>query len=99
MEGTFQISEIDCQRDSSDYVEMVIVKGGHIPGELFRNYFRINSACFTIEETASTVKITTKGIGHGVGMSQYGANEMAKSGKSYVDILQYYFTNIEVKRN
>jgi stage II sporulation protein D len=38
----------------------------------------------------------TKGLGHGVGMSQYGANEMAASGKTYEEILKHYYTGIEL---
>ena len=37
----------------------------------------------------------TYGYGHGVGMSQYGADELAKQGKSYLEILKYYYTGIE----
>ncbi len=44
----------------------------------------------------STLVLTGKGYGHGVGMSQDGAIEMAKQGMDYMDILDYYFTNIEV---
>jgi stage II sporulation protein D len=42
------------------------------------------------------VTITTKGYGHGVGLSQYGANGMAKEGKSYEAIVNYYYKGIEI---
>ena len=44
------------------------------------------------------VAITTKGYGHGVGMSQYGANGMAASGKNYTEILNYYYKNIKIQK-
>ena len=42
------------------------------------------------------VKFDVVGYGHGVGMSQTGANEMAKHGKKYTEILQHYYTNIQI---
>lgn len=45
-----------------------------------------------------TVKFVGKGVGHGVGMSQYGANEMAKQNFSYVDILKFYYEGVEIER-
>lgn len=92
------ISRIKLQRDSSGYVQTVQIGAWKISGEAFRNFLNLNSACFTIEEKSNTVEITTKGIGHGVGMSQYGANELAKLGKDYIEILQHYFTNIQIQR-
>ena len=44
------------------------------------------------------VKITTKGYGHGVGMSQYGALGMAKEGYNYEEILNHYYKNTEIKK-
>ena len=44
------------------------------------------------------INIKTKGYGHGVGMSQYGANEYAKSGKSYEEILKHYYQNINIEK-
>ena len=43
------------------------------------------------------IKITTRGYGHGVGMSQNGANEMAKQGYTYDQILKYYYQNINIE--
>ncbi len=46
---------------------------------------------------SDTFVFETRGVGHGVGMSQYGANELAKSGKTYVEILNHYFDGITVE--
>ena len=51
---------------------------------------------FTVSVKGSTVLFTTEGYGHGVGMSQWGANGMAQAGYNYVDILTHYYTGVEV---
>lgn len=94
-----RVSDMKIQRDSCGYVLVIEAGGREISGELFRDFFQWNSACFTIKEQSGVVEIETKGIGHGVGMSQYGANEMAKSGETFIKILQHYFTNTEIQRN
>ena len=57
---------------------------------------KLRSSFFSIEKIGSNVKITTKGYGHGVGMSQYGAQGMAKSGKNYKEILKNYDKDVEI---
>lgn len=54
------------------------------------------SAFFTIEEEGSSYRIVGGGYGHGTGMSQNGANEMAKSGKTYLEILQFFYPDTKV---
>ena len=44
------------------------------------------------------IVIETKGNGHGVGLSQYGANSLAKSKKTYKEILKYYYVDTELKK-
>lgn len=56
----------------------------------------LKSAAFDVNYSDGYFRFTTYGYGHGVGMSQNGANILAKQGYSYVDILKYYFTGIEV---
>ena len=52
----------------------------------------LRSADFDITKTSTGVSVTTRGFGHGVGMSQYGANGAAKAGNSYKQILSHYFS-------
>ena len=59
--------------------------------------YGIKSAAFTVSYEDGTFTITTYGYGHGVGLSQNGANILAKQGYSYVDILKFYFTGITVE--
>lgn len=66
-----------------------------VKGTEFRTLFGINSANFTID-FGETVKINCKGYGHGVGMSQWGANAMAKEGKNYKKILKHYYTDVDI---
>ena len=50
-----------------------------------------NSACFTITQLGENVRIVTRGLGHGYGLSQNEARAMAQEGTSYEEILQYFF--------
>lgn len=59
---------------------------------------KLRSTFFTITQVGSNVHITTRGYGHGVGMSQYGAQGMAKSGYSYQDIIKHYYQGVEIKK-
>ncbi|MDR7073492.1 stage II sporulation protein D [Fictibacillus barbaricus] len=65
-------------------------------GKEIREKLELRSTDFQITKKGKQVTITTKGYGHGVGMSQYGANGMAKEGKTYKDILNYYYKGIAI---
>ncbi|MDP4094762.1 MAG: stage II sporulation protein D [Bacillota bacterium] len=66
-------------------------------GTDFRKLFNLKSANFKVQNNGkSSIKITTYGNGHGVGMSQWGANYLAKKGGSYDEILKYYYTGIQL---
>ena len=67
-----------------------------ISGVKFRTLFNINSANFTLDINEDEVIINCLGYGHGVGMSQWGANVMAKQGKTYEDILKHYYFGIDI---
>ncbi|MDI6618054.1 MAG: stage II sporulation protein D [Clostridiales bacterium] len=67
-----------------------------ISGRDFQTYMGLNSNNFVFEFNGDTIKIIVTGYGHGVGMSQYGANGLAKHGYTYVDILKHYYQGIEV---
>lgn len=82
------------ERDSSGYVTKIKAGDQELAGEEFRRYLELNSACFYIKEVEGSVRILTKGLGHGLGLSQYGANELAKEGKDYKQILEYYYSGL-----
>lgn len=58
----------------------------------------LRSTFFTIIQNNNQITVNTKGYGHGVGMSQYGANGMAKNGYDYQKILKHYYQGIEIKK-
>lgn len=78
-------------------VEQVKLGNLTLDGTKVRSLFGLSSANFTIRVENGQVVFTTTGSGHGVGMSQYGANGMAKAGYGYVDILRHYYSGVEVK--
>ena len=69
-----------------------------ISGVDFRRLLNLNSANFTLEFSASSITINCKGYGHGVGMSQWGANAMAKNGSDYEAVLKHYYTGVEIEK-
>ena len=82
------------ERNSSGRVTNVKVNDIEIKGTTFRSLLGLRSTDFTIELASDSVIITTYGYGHGVGMSQYGANSLANMGYSYKSILSHYYQNI-----
>lgn len=58
----------------------------------------LRSTHFTIQKIDNMIKIQTKGYGHGVGMSQYGAEAMARLGYKYDEIIKYYYTGVQIKK-
>ena len=83
-------------RDSSNRVSEIVINNVNYDGVYFRKLFDLRSTDFEIEFNDQEVIITTRGYGHGVGMSQWGANEMAKMGYEYKDILKYYYKDVEI---
>ncbi len=86
----------DRRENSSGRVESITVGGVNVAGSEIRNLYGLRSACFTAETADDAVTFHVTGYGHGVGMSQYGAQELAKEGKNWQEILQWYYTDITV---
>ena len=84
------VSRYDSGRVKELKLNKVTVRGREL-----RRLFDLNSANFTLS-IGEKVTIRTKGYGHGVGMSQYGANELAKEGKNWQEILQWYYTGVTI---
>ena len=68
-----------------------------LAGTRVRQLFGLRSAAFAISYADGAFTFTVKGYGHGVGMSQYGADYLAQQGYTYEEILHYYYTDVEVK--
>lgn len=82
--------------NGSGRVETVSVGGTDIEGTELRRIFGLRSACFTVAADSESVTFRVTGYGHGVGMSQYGANQLAKAGKTWQEILEWYYTGATV---
>ncbi|SHM16345.1 stage II sporulation protein D [Ruminococcus flavefaciens] len=70
--------------------------GKSVTGNDIRNALSLRSASFDVRIEGDTAIFTTKGYGHGVGMSQYGANAMAEEGKSWRDIIAHYYPDCTI---
>ena len=97
---TVTIDDMDAEItacDTAGYVLTVRVGDESVSGEEFRNNYHLASSCFTFQKYNGKLRITTRGVGHGLGMSQYTANEMAKEGEDAAAILTYFFEGTELK--
>ena len=83
--------------DSAGYALTVKVGEETVSGESFRDTYGLASSCFELQSFENNTRVITKGVGHGLGLSQYTANEMAKEGKTYQEILQYFFEGTEIQ--
>ena len=68
-------------------------------GTTLRKRLNLRSTAFTMTAVGDTIIVTTKGYGHRVGMSQYGAEAMAVSGSSYEEILAHYYKGTTLQKN
>ena len=85
-------------RDSAGYVTRVRCGSVVLNGEAVRDAFGLSSSCFYFSRSDGKIRITCKGEGHGLGLSQYGANELAKEGKNYREILKYYYQDVKISK-
>lgn len=93
-----KVSDVEIlDRDDTGYVNEIKVGDATFSGEEFRKQLNLNSSCFTITEMEGKVRIVTKGLGHGFGLSQNAANHMAEEGKGYEEILAYFYPGTELK--
>jgi stage II sporulation protein D len=67
-----------------------------VKADLMRSYFGLKSSYFSIQINANQVLFTGRGYGHGVGLSQEGAMQMARKGKSYLEIINFYYQKINL---
>jgi stage II sporulation protein D len=77
-------------------VTSILVGDITLTGQQFRDVLSLRSSAFEISYNGDTFSITTKGYGHDVGMSQYGANYLAENGKTYDEILKTYYSGVEI---
>ena len=82
---------------SSGYVDSLPVCGQTVQGTALRKALGLRSACFTVVCQSGTFSFTTRGYGHGVGMSQWGAKALAEQGADYRAILAHYYPGTELR--
>ncbi len=86
----------DAVRDDAGYITAQTVCGTAVSGTKMRRAFHLRSASFSVEYNGTSFCFTTHGYGHGVGLSQYGAKALAEQGRTWQEILLYYFPGCEV---
>lgn len=87
----------DVLKSSSGRINSLNINDKTFKGTEIRTLFDLKSTDFDIS-IGSEIKFVTKGYGHGVGMSQYGANKLAQNGKNYEEILKHYYQNINIEK-
>lgn len=83
-------------RDSTGYVTEIMLDNISVSGEEFAKVLGLNSNHFFIENYEGKARIICTGVGHGIGLSQYGSNAMAEDGYTYNEILTHYYTNVKL---
>ena len=86
----------ETKHTSGGGVASIIIGGKKFSGTEVRHKLGLRSTSFVMTAIGNRVIVTTKGFGHRVGMSQYGAEAMAISGKKYTEILSHYYSNTEL---
>ena len=97
---TVVVADMDAEvtaLDTAGYVLNVRAGQENVSGEEFRKTYELASSCFTLQRYNGKMRITTRGVGHGLGMSQYSADKMAEDGQTYDEILEYFFEGCEQK--
>lgn len=93
-----KFNKIVLYRDALDYVKEVEVGAKRIDGEEFRKALGLISSCYFLEIVNENIEIKTKGMGHGYGFSQFGANQMALKGEDYQSLLSHFYANITLEK-
>ena len=90
---------IDIKRNASDSINTITINNNELKGTEFRYELGLRSTNIDINEINNKIEITSKGFGHGVGLSQFGAQQLALKGYKYDEILKYYYQGTEFKKN
>lgn len=87
---------IELSRTDSGRVSEIGIEEHSFTGRDVREKLGLQSSDFSIEQNNGHLIFTTEGFGHGIGMSQYGANGMAKEGKTYEEIVTHYYQDVKI---
>ena len=86
-----------CTYTEAGTLKNVTIGGKDFSGAEIRSIFSLRSSAVTFAITKDGVTMTTRGYGHGAGLSQYGADYLAEEGYSWKEILQHYYTGVEIE--
>ena len=92
------VKNMEIIRNETGRVQQVNLPNQQLTGREVRELFQLRSTDFTLEVKGGQLVATTQGYGHGVGMSQQGANQFALKGKEAEEILLHYYTGTEVEK-
>lgn len=86
----------EIKKSEAGGVKTIVIGGEIFEGSKIRSIFNLRSAAFDVKSTDEGLEFSVYGYGHGVGMSQYGADFLAKSGMTYKDILSHFYKGTEL---
>lgn len=86
------------EKTENGYVKQIAVGNQKITGDRFKEIFQLNSTNFYLEEKEGSLRMIVLGKGHGIGLSQFGANVMAKEKKGYKEILKKYYPGTKIQK-
>lgn len=86
----------EMEHDMAGYVMSLEINGKILEGETFRQGMNLPSSNFSVKKIEDKYQIICRGVGHGLGFSQYGGNRLAKKGKSWKEILDIYFPEMSI---
>ena len=90
--------DIEITRNDTNSINTITINDNKMKGTDFRYELDLKSTNIDINETDNQIEITSKGFGHGVGLSQFGAQQLALKGYKYDEILKYYYQGTEFKK-
>ena len=90
--------DIEITRNDTNSINTITINNNQLKGTDFRYELNLKSTNIDIKNLDDKIEITSKGFGHGVGLSQYGAQELALKGYKYDEILKYYYQGTEFKK-
>lgn len=93
-----QVKKLRIKRNDSGRVETVTMGDKEWTGRDFRTLLDLRSTDFRVDVQKGQIVVTTEGYGHGVGMSQYGADAMADNGATAHEILEHYYKNTNIEK-
>nr|WP_232337128.1 stage II sporulation protein D [Lysinibacillus timonensis] len=93
-----QVKQLKLSRNDTGRVDTVSLNNEVWTGREFRTLLDLRSTDFTVDVQGDSIVVTTEGFGHGVGMSQYGADAMAKQGSTAHEIINHYYKNTKIEK-